>query len=111
MEILRGGIYLVKLNPGNNNLKKTRPCIVIQSDLYNRVLDTTIVVPFSSKPFSNQRRPLNVPVVNNPVLDKKSYVLVHMLISVDKIRLKKYLGTIDERELKSILKQLKLVIF
>ena len=111
MKIFRGGIYLVKLNPGNNDLKKTRPCIVIQCDKYNELLDTTIVVPFSSKTFPNQKRPKSVPVVDNSALEKESYVLVHMLTSVDKTRLKKYLGAIDERELKNVLKQLRLVIF
>jgi len=110
MEIFRGGIYLTKLNPGNNNLKKTRPCIVIQSDLYNKILETTIVIPFSSKTFSGQKRPKNVPLVINPALDKESYVLVHMLTSIDKTRLKKYLGAVNKDELKNILEQLKLVI-
>lgn len=44
-------------------------CVVIQSDWYNKLLDTTIVIPFSSKMLPNHKRPDSVPVVNNPVLD------------------------------------------
>ena len=48
--VRRGQVYLVRLDPTlGAEIKKTRPAVVIQADVYNRHGTTTIVVPITSR--------------------------------------------------------------
>src|SRR3990167_4052541 len=45
----RGEIWIVNLDPTvGKEIKKTRPCLVMQSDLINETLRTTMVAPITS---------------------------------------------------------------
>src|ERR1700730_15232291 len=85
----RGEIYLVTLDPTvGHEIKKTRPALVIQNDITNEYLGTTIVVPITSSvrlPLS----PTHVLIVKGAAsgLDITSMALFEQIRTVDRKRL------------------------
>lgn len=96
VDIKRFEIYLVKLNPTiGSEIQKTRPCIVISPNEMN-VLNTVIVAPMTSKGFEFIFRP------RIKFEDKNGLVLLDQIRTVDKARLVKKIGEVDEKVSKSI---------
>jgi len=96
--IKRYEIYLVKLNPTvGSEIQKTRPCIVISPDEMN-VLKTVIVAPMTSKGFDFIFRP------KIKFEKKDGLVLLDQIRAVDKTRLVKKLGYVEESTSKEISK-------
>jgi mRNA interferase MazF len=95
-DIKRFEIYLVKLNPTvGSEIQKTRPCIVISPNELN-VLKTVIVAPMTSKGFDFIFRP-KIKFEN-----KNGLVLLDQIRTVDKTRLIKKIGNVDEKVSKNI---------
>lgn len=96
VDIKRYEIYLVTLNPTvGSEVQKTRPCIVISPNEMN-VLKTVIVAPMSFKGFDFIFRP-------KITFEKKNgLVLLDQIRAVDKTRLVKKLGDVDESTSKEI---------
>lgn len=96
VDIQRYEIYLVKLNPTvGSEIQKTRPCIVISPNEMN-LLQTVIVAPMTSKGFDFIFRP-KIKFEN-----KNGLVLLDQIRTVDKTRLIKKIGDVDERVSKNI---------
>jgi len=96
VDIKRFDIYLVKLNPTiGSEIQKTRPCIVISPNEMN-VLRTVIVAPMTSEGFEFIFRP-KIKFEN-----KNGLVLLDQIRTVDKARLVKKIGEVDEKVSKSI---------
>lgn len=94
--IKRFEIYLVKLNPTvGSEIQKTRPCIVISPNEMN-VLKTVIVAPMTSKGFDFIFRPK----INFE--NKNGLVLLDQIRTVDKTRLIRKIGDVDEKVSKKI---------
>jgi mRNA interferase MazF len=93
----RGEIYLTALDPSlGHEIKKTRPALVIQNDITNRYGMTTIVAAITSKvsapPYPNE-------VVVQPGgtgLEVVSTIRLDQIRTVDRQRLIKRLGRVDE---------------
>lgn len=50
MTVERYGVYLAALDPTvGREIAKTRPVVVVSLDVLNRVLDTVVVCPFTTK--------------------------------------------------------------
>ena len=100
MNIQRYEIYLVKLNPTvGSEIQKTRPCVIISPNEMN-ILNTVIIAPLTSKGFDFIFRP------NIIFQNKKGLVLLDQIRTVDKKRLVKKLGMIEEKKAKEISKTL-----
>ena len=100
MKIERYDVFLVTLNPTvGSEIQKTRPCIVISPNEMHR-LQTVIVAPLTSKGFEFLFRP------KIRFESKDGLVLLDQIRAVDKSRLVKKIGRIEEekaREIASIL--------
>lgn len=60
MRISRGDIVIVDLDPTRgSDQHRTRPCLVVQNDVGNRNVSTTIVVAFTTA-FDDRRYPFEV---------------------------------------------------
>jgi mRNA interferase MazF len=100
----RGEIYLTALDPTlGREIKKTRPALVIQNDTSNRLSDMTIVAPITS----TVRFPLNpvhVLLEANPTsgLAVTSVALLSQIRAVDRVRLIKRLGVVDDPTLERV---------
>ena len=96
MKVLRYEIYLVKLNPTvGSEIQKTRPCIVISPNEMN-ILKTVIIAPLTSKGFDFIFRP------KITFQDKDGLVLLDQIRTVDKSRLTKKIGVVEEKKAKEI---------
>src|SRR5712692_2421549 len=100
----RGEIHLTALDPRlGREIQKTRPALIIQSDISNRLSDITIVAPITS----TVRFPLNpvhvlLPAGQDTGLSVTSVALFNQIRAVDRMRLIKWLGTIDEGTLERV---------
>ena len=89
-EVARFEVWLVKLNPAKGReISKTRPCIVISPDEM-AALSTVLVAPMTTKGFYLSCR------VRCEFQGKKGMILLDQIRAVDKSRLVKKLGVIDE---------------
>ena len=94
----RGEIYLTALDPTlGREIQKTRPALVIQNDISNRLSEITIVAPITS----TVRLPLNpvhalLSAGTQTGLSVTSVAVLNQIRAVDRVRLIKQLGTVDE---------------
>lgn len=101
---LRGEIYLTALDPTlGREIQKTRPAIVIQNDVSNRLTQMTIVAPITS----TVRFPLNPVHVLLAAdaatgLSVTSVALLSQIRAVDSLRLIKRLGSVDSETLNRV---------
>lgn len=72
-----------------------RPVVIIQNDIGNRYSPTIIVAPITSQ-LTKAKLPTHVKV-DNSVLDRNSIILTEQLRTIDKRRLRKYIG-VDSQE-------------
>ena len=97
----RGEVYLTALDPTiGREIKKTRPALVIQNDVSNRHSDITIVAPITS----TVRFPMNPVHVllstgKETGLVIPSVALFNQIRAVDRARLIKRLGAVDQETL------------
>lgn len=100
----RGEIYLTALDPTlGREIRKTRPALIIQNDVSNRLSDVTMVAPITS----TVRFPLNpvhvlLPANQNTGLSVTSVALFNQIRAVDRMRLIKRLGVVDAATLEQI---------
>ena len=95
MKIKQKYIYLVKLRKEVSKISKTRPCLVVQNNVLNKVLDTVIVIPLSSK---IGERPGYQILIQKPFLQNKSHILTNMITTVHKSVFTRKLGKINGLE-------------
>ena len=103
MELRQYQIVLVNLNPTiGNEIKKTRPCVVISPNEMNRFLQTIVLAPMTS---SSKTYPTRVEVNHD---NKKGWIVIDQIRTVDRKRIFKFLGELTEKEIsnvKSVLKE------
>lgn len=92
MEIKRGDIFLVNLEPVvGSEQGKTRPCLIIQNDEGNKVSPVTIIAPTTTK-FFVKEFPTNVEILaEESGLNFDSTIMFNQIRAVDKSRLIKKL--------------------
>lgn len=91
MVIKRFEVWLVNLEPTlGSEIKKTRPCLVISPDLVNNYLNTVTVAAMTTaiKPYPTR--------VACDFKKQQGQIALDQIRSVDKIRFRKKLGTIDK---------------
>jgi len=100
----RGEIYLTTLDPTvGREIQKTRPALVIQNDVSNRLSGVTIVAPITS----TVRFPLNPVHVllaagRSTGLSLTSVAVFSPIRAVDRIRLIKRLGAVDTETMEQV---------
>jgi mRNA interferase MazF len=103
MAINQYNIVLVNLDPTiGSEIKKTRPCVIISPDEMNKHLQTIVIAPMTTQ---SKHYPTRLEVNS---INKKGWIIVDQLRTVDKMRIVKLLGKLSEKEitkLKSILKE------
>ena len=96
-EVKRGDIWLVNLDPTvGHEIKKSRLAVIIQNNLGNKFSPITIIAPITSQKIE-LIHPFEVFLESrNTGLDKGSKVLLNQVRAIDKQRLVKKLGKVDE---------------
>lgn len=105
--IKRGDIYYAELNPViGSEQGGTRPVLIISNDTGNRHSPTVIVAAITSKLYSKAKLPTHAAVKDSEILEKNSVVLLEQIRTIDKQRLKEFVGTLDKGFLLSVDKAL-----
>lgn len=90
--LCRGDVYWVNLDPTiGSEIQKTRPALVVSPDDMNAVLPRVIIAPITSAGQSLGCRPEVI------FQSKHARILLDQVRCVDKIRLGKKMGKIDEK--------------
>ena len=98
MVINRFEVYLVNLDPTvGSEIQKTRPCLIVSPDELNHHLRTTIVAPMTTKGKSYPTR------VSCRFKGKKGQIVLDQIRAVDRNRLVKKLGRLDDETATEVL--------
>ena len=91
--IKRGDIYYAELNPviGSEQGGK-RPVLIISNDIGNKHSPTVIVAPITSRVHTKAKLPTHTLIKDFEGLDKNSIILFEQIRTIDKQRLRKYVG-------------------
>jgi len=87
----RFDILLVSLDPSQGaEIKKTRPCLVISPNEMNKYIKTLIVAPMTS---TLRDYPTRIPVIFD---GKEGNIVLDQIRTIDKSRIIKKLGSLNE---------------
>ena len=105
--IVRGDIFYANLYHGiGSEQSGYRPVLIIQNNMGNRFSPTVIVAAITGKIHYKARLPTHCILDFSSELSLPSMVLLEQIITIDKRRLKRYIGRISEREISLIDKAL-----
>jgi mRNA interferase MazF len=107
----RGTVVEVSLDPSvGREYMKTRPCLVVQSDLLNKYSQVTIVAPITGAESAKQG-PTHVRIGKGEAgLPKDSLVVCHQLRTVDESRLGKVYGQVRPETMLKVMEALRIVL-
>jgi mRNA interferase MazF len=109
MKLKQYDIWLADLNPRiGTEPEKTRPVVIIQTDLLNEFHPSTIVCPVTSK--VNQDIQLLRVHLKKDQLDKASDILVDQIRAIDNRRLKKRLGALTKDQIQTLKTNTRIVL-
>lgn len=95
--IKRGDVYYAELNPViGSEQGGTRPVLIISNDIGNKHSPTVIVAPITSRIHTKAKLPTHTFVKDYDGLDKDSVILLEQIRTIDKQRLKQYIGMIPD---------------
>jgi mRNA interferase MazF len=90
-------VYLINLDPtAGNEIKKTRPCLVISPNEMNESIQTIIIAPMTTK---SHPYPTRVPIQFEK---KDGWIVLDQLRTVDRKRLIKKLCKINKKEVELV---------
>ena len=94
--IKRGDIYYANLNLVIGSEQGViRPVLIISNDIGNKHSPTVIVAAITSRVQTKAKLPTHTIVNDFAGLDKDSVILLEQIRTIDKQRLREYLGTLD----------------
>jgi mRNA interferase MazF len=109
MKINQFDIWLANLNPSKGTEPgKTRPVVVVQTNLLNGIHPSTIVCPITSN--VNKEVQLLRVHLKKGQLDKLSDVLVDQIRAIDNSRLIKRIGKLNDVQKQTLKTNIKIVL-
>jgi len=104
MVIRQYEVYLITLDPTiGHELKKARPCVIISPNEMNKNISTVIIAPLTTQ---SHFYPTRIPL---KFTGKEAWIVLDQLRTVDRKRLIRKLGEIDQKtinQIKSIIKEM-----
>lgn len=99
--ISRGDIYYADLNPVVGcEQGGIRPVLILQNDIGNRHSPTTIVCAITGKP--KKPLPTHTAIAGVGKLSRESFALLEQIRTIDRARLREWVGRLDEKEMEEI---------
>ena len=99
----RGDIYLVDLGTHiGSEQGGCRPVLLVQNDIGNHFGPTLIVAPVSSRYWKKSKQPTHTLIEGIQNLSSPSVVLTEQLLTIDKVRVMKYLGKVPEDQMQNV---------
>ncbi len=104
MVIRQYEVYLISLDPTiGHEIKKARPCVIISPDEMNKNISTVIIAPMTTQ---SHFYPTRIPL---KFTGKEAWIVLDQLRTVDRKRLIKKLGEIEQgiiNRVKSVIKEM-----
>ena len=101
MVVRRFDVFLVNLDPTvGSEIQKTRPCLIVSPDEMNRNIRTVIIAPMTTKGRAYPTR------VACTFQGKEGQVVLDQIRTIDKTRLVRKLGHLDEEICLNVLETL-----
>ena len=95
----RGDIYYADLGTGiGSEQNGYRPVVIIQNDVGNKFSPTTIVAMMTSRVNTKANLPTHMYLPAENGLPQPSMLMLEQLRTIDKSRLGRYIGSLDEVE-------------
>lgn len=110
-KVKRGEIFYVDLGEGiGSEVKKIRPCIIIQNDIGNKFSSTTIICPITHRT-KNTKQPTQV-ILNRSLVNGNvdGVILAEQLRIIDKKRIKESIGSLTNKGLQKLEQAMKISI-
>jgi mRNA interferase MazF len=99
--VKRGDIWLVNLDPTvGSEIRKTRPCVVVSPAEMHNHLRTVLVAPMTT---AGREAPFRIEVTHG---GRQGLILLDQVRAVDKTRLAKRLGAVEQETLAATLRAL-----
>jgi mRNA interferase MazF len=99
MKVKQYEIVFVNLEPTiGSEINKTRPCVVLSPNEMNHHLKTTVIAPITS---TLKKYPTRIMVANKTI---KGMVAIDQIRTIDKRRIIKTIGILDNASIKQIKK-------
>lgn len=104
--ILRGEIYYADLSPVMGSEQDgLRPVLIVQNDVGNRHSPTVIIVPLSAK--KKKHLPVHIDC-DSQYLPSRSVILTEQIRTIDRARLREYVGRLDSYTMSKVDRALKI---
>ena len=101
MVVKRFDVFLVNLDPTiGSEIQKTRPCLIVSPDEMNRNIRTVIIAPMTTK---GRMYPTRVACTFQ---GKDGQIVIDQIRTIDKTRLVRKLGQLDEETCLEVLETL-----
>ena len=105
MVVLKNEVWMTILEPTiGSEINKTRPCIIVSPDIANLHNRSVVIIPLTSKLKDYPSR------VNCRFQNKQGQIIIDQIRTIDKIRLVKKLGTIDDYTSEKVYEMIKVYI-
>lgn len=99
----RGEVYLADLGVGfGSEQGGTRPVLLLQNNMGNLFCPTLIVTPLTSRTGKKAAQPTHYQTNGDGKGIRPSTVLLEQIKTIDKRRIKKYMGRLSRREMDGI---------
>ena len=99
--ISRGDIFYADLSPVVGcEQGGVRPVLILQNDIGNRHSPTTIVCAITGKP--KKPLPTHAAIAEVGRLSRESFALLEQIRTIDRIRLREWVGRLDEQKIAEI---------
>jgi mRNA interferase MazF len=106
-KIRRGDMFYADLTPGvGSEQSGYRPVLIIQNDTGNRHSNTVIAAIITSRISTKAKLPTHAPIRAQQGLGHDSLVLLEQIRTIDKMRLKEYIGTLNDEAINRVDKAL-----
>ncbi len=107
MLIKRGDIFYADLNPVvGSEQGGVRPVLVVQNNVGNKYSPTLVVISTAKKHYL----PTHIHICGSKTLPKDSVVLAEQIRTIDRYRLKSYMGSVDLELMEKVEKAMKISI-
>lgn len=106
--IKRSAIFYADLTHGvGSEQRGYRPVLIIQNDDGNINSNTVIVAAITSKTERKYIMPTHVRIQAHHGLERISYIMLEQIHTIDKSRLKKHIGRLNDKAMRRVNKALK----
>lgn len=101
MKVKKWSIYKADLDPVRGSEQgKSRPVLVISEDDINDLLNVVNIIPITSRKSGRKLYPNEALIIGKKFgLDNESIILCHQIRTIDKIRLTRIYGEINDNKL------------